>query len=83
MIAERLGDRTGAAGTSGKERAVMQGVILPGQELVELNEFDVPAPGYGQVLVRMKASGLCGSELHTMKIFDAGKTGKVVISWED
>jgi threonine dehydrogenase-like Zn-dependent dehydrogenase len=30
----------------------MQGVILPGQE-----------PGYGQVLVKMKASGLCGSDL--------------------
>jgi threonine dehydrogenase-like Zn-dependent dehydrogenase len=44
----------------------MQGVILPGQEQVELEEFDVPEPGHGQVLIRMKASGLCGSDLRAI-----------------
>ncbi len=44
----------------------MQGVILPGQERVEIEEFDVPEPGYGQVLVTMKASALCGSDLRAI-----------------
>ena len=44
----------------------MQGVILPGQERVEIKEFDRPDPGPGQVLVQMKASGLCGSDLRAI-----------------
>lgn len=44
----------------------MYGVILPGNEKVELRKFDVPQPGYGQVLVKMKASGLCGSDLRAI-----------------
>ena len=44
----------------------MRGVILPGQERVELREFDSREPGYGQVLVKMKASGLCGSDLRAI-----------------
>jgi (R,R)-butanediol dehydrogenase/meso-butanediol dehydrogenase/diacetyl reductase len=69
----------------------MQGVILPGRERVEIKEFERPDPGPGQVLVQMKASGLCGSDLRfslsdtgqAYETFDAGRTGKVVISWED
>jgi D-arabinose 1-dehydrogenase-like Zn-dependent alcohol dehydrogenase len=38
----------------------LRGAMLPGQERVELREFDRPEPGHGQVLVKMKASGLCG-----------------------
>ncbi len=44
----------------------MLGAILPGNERVELRDFRVPEPGYGQVLVRMKASGLCGSDLRAI-----------------
>ena len=44
----------------------MRGVILPGQERVEIEEFDRPEPGPGQVLVEMKASGLCGSDLRAI-----------------
>jgi len=48
------------------EGIFLRGVILPGQERVELKEFDRPEPGHGQVLVKMKASGLCGSDLRTI-----------------
>ena len=44
----------------------MQGVILPGQGRVEIEEFERPDPGPGQVLVEMKASGLCGSDLRAI-----------------
>lgn len=44
-------------------RKAMLGAILPGGARVDLKEFTVPESGYGQVLLRMRASGLCGSDL--------------------
>jgi len=44
----------------------MPGVILPGNSTVELREFPVPEPGHGQVLVRMKASSICGSDIRAI-----------------
>lgn len=61
-----LGDLRGTRSNLGKGRAIMRGAILPGQERVELGEFDVPEPGHGQLLIRMKASGLCGSDLRSI-----------------
>jgi threonine dehydrogenase-like Zn-dependent dehydrogenase len=44
----------------------MQGVLLPGNRQVTFGEFDVPEPGYGQVLVKMKASSICGSDIRAI-----------------
>ncbi len=44
----------------------MKGAILPGNSTVELHDFPVPTPGYGQVLVRMKASSICGSDIRAI-----------------
>jgi len=44
----------------------MQGVVLPGNRQLEMREFPVPEPGHGQVLIRMKASSLCGSDLRAI-----------------
>ena len=44
----------------------MRGVVLPGNRTVDLREFPTPQPGYGQVLVRMKASGICGSDIRAI-----------------
>ncbi len=56
----------------------MQGaIIIGGKRQVELKDFPVPEPGPGQVLLRMKAAGMCGSDLHniyrTMNL-DVGKS---------
>ncbi len=45
---------------------MMNGVILPGDRRLEMRAFPVPEPGHGQVLVRMKASSLCGSDLRAI-----------------
>jgi len=44
----------------------MTGIVFLGDRQLELREFPVPEPGYGQVLVRMKASSLCGSDLRAI-----------------
>ena len=33
----------------------MTGVVLPGDRHLEMHEFAIPEPEYGQVLVRMKS----------------------------
>jgi len=42
----------------------MRGVVFLGNRKLELREFPDPTPGPGEVVVAMKASGMCGSDLH-------------------
>jgi threonine dehydrogenase-like Zn-dependent dehydrogenase len=45
----------------------MLGVTFPGDREVALLEFPDPAPGPDEVIIEMKASGMCGSDLHTYR----------------
>lgn len=42
----------------------MLAAYLPGNSTVELREVAVPKPGINQVLLKMKSSGICGSDVH-------------------
>ena len=53
--------------------ATMKGVVLPGDSTVEYREFDVPEPGHAQVLLRMKASAICGSDIRAIYREHLGK----------
>ena len=44
----------------------MRGVRLPGNSTVEQVTVDVPEPGPGQVLLAMKASSICGSDIRAI-----------------
>jgi threonine dehydrogenase-like Zn-dependent dehydrogenase len=44
----------------------MTGAWLPGDSSVELREVAVPSPGPGQVLLTMRASTICGSDLRAI-----------------
>lgn len=44
----------------------MRGVRLPGDRKVVFDDVPVPAPGAGQVLVRMRASSICGSDIRAI-----------------
>jgi threonine dehydrogenase-like Zn-dependent dehydrogenase len=52
--------------SSARLTETMTGVFLPGQRRVELRDVPVPEPGPGQVLVRMRASAICGSDLRAI-----------------
>jgi threonine dehydrogenase-like Zn-dependent dehydrogenase len=42
----------------------MRGVVFLGNKQIEIREFPTPEPGPGEALVKMRASGICGSDLH-------------------
>ena len=44
----------------------MTGVVLPGDSTVQFVERSAPEPGHGQVLLRMKASSICGSDIRAI-----------------
>jgi threonine dehydrogenase-like Zn-dependent dehydrogenase len=41
----------------------MKGVVFAGDRTLELREFPDPEPGPGEVVLEIKASGMCGSDL--------------------
>ena len=41
----------------------MKGAVFLGNRRIEVREFPDPTPGPGEVVIQMKASGLCGSDL--------------------
>jgi len=45
----------------------MKGVVFLGGRECCVEDFPDPVPGIGEVLVRMKATGICGSDLHVYR----------------
>jgi threonine dehydrogenase-like Zn-dependent dehydrogenase len=48
----------------------MKGVVFPGNRKLEILEFPDPAPGLGEVVLEIKASGMCGSDLKFYRAAD-------------
>src|SRR5436309_2927776 len=68
----------------------MRGVVFLGGRKLELRDFPDPTPGPGEVVVAMKASGMCGSDLHPYRsVGNAAAalgllcTGRPVVSGRD
>jgi threonine dehydrogenase-like Zn-dependent dehydrogenase len=55
----------------------MRGIVFLGDRELELREFADPTPGPGEVVLAMKASGMCGSDLHAYR---ASRLGNVAAS---
>jgi len=51
----------------------MLGAYLPGDSTTLLKEVPVPEPGHGEVLLRMKASTICGSDIRCIYHEHLGK----------
>jgi len=43
--------------------STMKAAYLPGNSTVEMRTVEVPAPGHGEVLLRIEASTICGSDI--------------------
>ena len=42
----------------------MRGVTFPGNRQAEIREFQDPQAGPGDAVLKVRASGLCGTDLH-------------------
>ncbi len=51
----------------------MTGAILPGNSTVEFRDFTVPEPRHGEVIVKTKASTICGSDIRCIYREHTGK----------
>ena len=62
----------------------MLGVVFTGNGKLEIREFADPSPGVGQVVVEMKSSGLCGSDLRPYRSSaeDLGPRAEVITGHE-
>lgn len=54
----------------------MRAWMAYGQERMELKEVPMPVPGLGEVLVKIRAVGICGSDMHFYK---EGRIGQFVV----
>jgi threonine dehydrogenase-like Zn-dependent dehydrogenase len=52
---------------------LMQAAYLPGDSTAVLEKVQVPEPGHGEVLLRMKASTICGSDIRCIYHEHLGK----------
>src|SRR5262249_25280896 len=50
-----------------EEESPMKGVVFIGDRKLELRDFPDPTPGPRDVVLEIKASGMCGSALHTYR----------------
>jgi len=57
----------------GTTMTTMRGAYLPGNSTVELREVPIPDVGHGEVLLRMKASTICGSDIRCIYHEHLGK----------
>src|SRR5208337_2916813 len=54
-------------------KATMTAAFLPGDSTVEMRTVPVPEPGHGEVLLRVKASTICGSDIRAIYREHLGK----------
>ena len=52
---------------------MMKAAFLPGNSTVEIREVPVPQPGHGEVLLAVKASTICGSDIRAIYHEHLGK----------
>lgn len=46
--------------------ATMKAAFLPGNSTVVLKDVEIPVPGHGEVLIKMKSSTICGSDIRAI-----------------
>ncbi|MCL3782099.1 alcohol dehydrogenase [Prolixibacteraceae bacterium JC049] len=56
-----------------KPKETMKGAYLPGNSTVEFRDVEVPTPSHGQVLIKMKSSTICGSDIRAIYHEHVGK----------
>jgi threonine dehydrogenase-like Zn-dependent dehydrogenase len=65
--------------------STMNAVFFPGDKKVEIRQIDIPTPGQGEVLIQLKASAICRSDMslyYGTSVFENTKCGCTVPGYE-
>lgn len=60
----------------------MKALVYTGSHALELQDLPVPTPGPGELLVRVEAVGICGSDMHAFHGHDARRPAPLVLGHE-
>ena len=60
----------------------MRGIVFRGDCTLELATFPDPTPGVGEVVLEIKASGMCGSDLHFYRLPGSALASSVIAGHE-
>lgn len=60
----------------------MKALVYTGVEALEIREMPDPAPREGEVLIRVLASGICGSDMHAFLGHDARRPAPLILGHE-
>ncbi|HVZ61681.1 MAG TPA: alcohol dehydrogenase catalytic domain-containing protein [Terriglobales bacterium] len=52
---------------AGTKRTTMRALVFRGPEQIELDNVPVPTPGYGEALLRVTLTTICGTDVHILK----------------
>ena len=58
---------------SNEVQKTMKAAFLPGNSTVEIKDVPVPTPGHGEVLLAVRASTICGSDIRAFYHEHLGK----------
>ncbi len=61
----------------------MRGVVFLGGRKLEFQDFPDPAPGPGEVVLEIKASGMCGSDLKFYRVKGGGGSSCCESAWRE
>src|SRR3954447_25483869 len=62
-----------ATHTRNRRAEIMRAAYLPGNSTVEIRDVPIPTPGYAEVLVQVKSSTICGSDIRCIYHEHLGK----------
>ena len=59
--------------------SMMRAIRFPGDRQIEIAKLPRPAPARGQALIRIRASGICGSDLHQFREPASDRSGSRLV----
>ena len=62
--------------------STMKALVYTGPHGLEMRDLPVPVPGAGEVLIRVEAVGICGSDMHAYHGHDARRPAPLVLGHE-
>jgi len=60
----------------------MKALVYTGPNSIEVRDVPVPVPAEGEVLVRVEAVGICGSDMHAYHGFDSRRPAPLILGHE-